>query len=187
MIRQRVKQVMAALTARIEMVDRQFVAYHLNIREAGLFWRMNTPDQKHALNVARTAMELWNRLIKEQATADVGLNPANRHLLLKAALLHDVGKVKGDISTIDKVLAVLADRFCSRAARRWSRAGRGGALDNLRHAFYVYYHHAARSAAMLEECGVETAVVDMVRRHHQQPQAGDPPELILLRQADDLH
>ncbi|HWR39715.1 MAG TPA: HDIG domain-containing protein [Patescibacteria group bacterium] len=186
---QRIKQVVAALTARIETADRQFVAYHLNVRETGLFWRMNTPDQRHALNVARTVIKWQAAAHKNKTAGDDGavLTAENRRLLLKAALLHDVGKVKGDVSTADKIIAVLADRFCPRAAWRWCRPGKGYFWDNLKHALYIYYHHAERGAAMLEECGVEDSVVELVRKHHQTPASDDSEELLLLRRADDMN
>ena len=150
---------------------------------------MNIPDQRHALNVARTALKLWTDVCKEQKIGDEfpAVSAGDRRLLLKAALLHDVGKVKGDVSTGDKIIAVLLDRCFPRAARRWGRLGRGHVLNNLRHALYIYYHHAERSAAMLEACDAEAAVVDLVRRHHQAATVDDPPELTLLRQADDRH
>lgn len=149
-----------------------FVKKQLTSLEAVLFWRMNVPDQRHALNVAYTA----GRLAENQ--------PLDRCVLIKAALLHDVGKERGDVSTWDKIITVLADAALPAQARRWGRLGRGGKLDNLRHAFYIYFHHAARSAALLEETGTDFAVIELVRRHHEAPLEHDPPELQLLRAAD---
>lgn len=152
------------------------MACYLDAGETELFWRMNLADQRHALNVAYTAGEL------------AAANPAiNRQLLIKCALLHDIGKVKGDVSTVDKIIAVLLDKFASDWARQWARQGRGGKLANLRHAVYIYYHHAGRGATMLTAHGASGQAVQLVARHHDEPANDDCPELILLRQADREH
>ena len=172
----RIKQVVAALTARITEKDRKFVEQYLGSNEAAFFWQMNLPDQRHALNVAYTALVL--------AAETEGFN---QQLLLKCALLHDVGKVKGDVSTADKIITVILDKFVPRWSRSWGRLGRGGKIENLRHAVYIYYHHAARGAAMLKAAGICSQVTDIVARHHEAPAAGEPPELRLLRTADSLN
>jgi putative nucleotidyltransferase with HDIG domain len=172
----RVKQVIAALTARITKQDRAFVARYLVPAEAGLFWQMNLPDQRHALNVAYTARDLAAR------EANV-----NQELLIRCALLHDVGKIKGDVSTADKIITVILDKIAPAWVRRWGRSGRGGKVANLRHAVYIYYHHAARGAAMLQAAGVAEEITAIVARHHETPADGEPPELRLLREADNLN
>lgn len=172
----RIKQIIAAVTAKISFADHEFIAEKLSLSERELFYAMNLPDQRHVLNVTYTAMQLaGNR-------SDVDMR-----LLLKCALLHDVGKVRGDVSTADKVIAVLADKFFSQAAKSWEKEGRGGKIDNLRHALYIYYNHAIRGAAMLLKAGAAPEVAGIVKQHHLSAQACDPPELQILRRADDLH
>lgn len=172
---QRVKQVVSALTARITAADRSFVSQYLNQQEEQFFWAMNLPDQYHALQVAYTVECLAN-----------GRQDVDHQLLTRCALLHDIGKQQGDVSTADKIVTVLAHRLAPRWARRWGKLGRGGKIANLQHAFYIYFHHANRSAAMLKTLGLE-AEAAIVARHHEAPEDTDPPELRLLRQADDLH
>lgn len=172
---QRIRQVWAALTANVGEEDRQFVRRWLSAAEEALFWGMNLPDQYHSLAVARTALAL------AQPRQDI-----NARLLARLALLHDVGKVKGDVSTWDKILTVLLHRLAP-GARRWGQEGRGGRLANVRHAIHVYYHHPERSARLLRAAGAGEELAALVRRHHKAPEAGEPPELTLLRQADDLH
>jgi putative nucleotidyltransferase with HDIG domain len=175
-LNKRVKQVVAALTARIEKHDQDFLSKNLSKAEAAFFYQMNLPDQRHALNVAYTALEL----------AD-GQEPVDRDLLVKCALLHDVGKVKGDVSTADKIITVLFDTFAPVWAKSWGRQGRGGKIDNLRHAVYIYYNHATRGAAMLTAAGLHPQVTQIIARHHEAPAVGEPPELTLLRAADNLN
>jgi len=172
----RVKQVIAALTAEITPADELFVSQHLNIREQALFWGMNLPDQRHVLNVAYTALQL--------AEKQEGID---KELLVKCALLHDVGKIKGDVSTADKIMTVIGHKVAPRWAKQWGRLGRGNKLSNLRHAFYIYFHHGERSATMLQKIGASPQMVDIVAKHHKAPADQDPLELVVLRQADDLH
>lgn len=172
----RVKQVVAALAASVSAADRAFVAATLSPAERDLFFAMNLPDQYHALQVAYTARSMA-----------AGRGDVDRGLLLKCALLHDVGKIKGDVSTFDKAAAVVAHRLAPGLAESWGRPGRGGKVDNLRHALHVYFHHPERSVALLAAIGADERLTAIVARHHQPPLAGEPPELALLRAADERH
>jgi len=172
----RIKQFIAAITASISPSDRTFLTQYLNTGEQELFWRMSLPDQRHALNVAYTVLKLAKN---EQ--------PAVERILVKSALLHDIGKIQGDISVADKVITVLAGIVFPHISRKWGQYGRGGRLANLRHAFYVYYYHPVRGAEMAEKAGVEPLIVELIRKHHKAPTDDDPPELLLLQQADNMN
>lgn len=171
----RINQFINAIFAAISEEDRLFVDKHLDNVESQLFWGMNLPDQRHALNVAYTCL----RLAQEHPQADVVL-------LLKCALLHDIGKVRGDVSTIDKVFTVLAHKFLPQWAENWGKMGRGGKVSNLRHAFYIYFHHAKRGADMLRKIGDNT-IAEIIARHHAAASPDDRIELQLLRIADNLN
>ncbi len=169
----RIKQVISALTAEIDEEDKDFIEKHLDQREQTLFWAMNLPDQRHALNVAYTAFGLAEQIVN-----------VDEVMLIKASLLHDVGKVFGDVSTFDKIVTVIADRFAPTWSKQWAKLGKGNRLDNLRHAFYIYFHHAKRSEAKLQAIGL-TELATLVSKHHKAPAGDDPLELILLRKADE--
>jgi putative nucleotidyltransferase with HDIG domain len=172
----RVKQVLAAVTAKISAADQSFINSKLTAKEQQLFYGMNLPDQRHALNVAQTILQL-----APEASAD------QQEFLVVCALLHDVGKMKGDVSTLDKIITVLAHSLAPRWAKTWGRLSRGGRVANLRHAFYIYFHHAERGAKLLEQIGQDALVVKIIRRHHDHQVAGEPEALTLLRQADNLN
>jgi putative nucleotidyltransferase with HDIG domain len=173
----RIKQVLSALGAEVTPQDEAFAAAHLTRSERKLFGQMSLPDQRHCLNVAYTVTEL----------AD-GLSDCNQTVLVKAALLHDVGRRRGDVSTSDKIMAVISRAvFGSGFAKKWGKQGRGGILQNLRHAAYVSANHPEIGAELLRLAGTEDRVVNLVRYHHHPAGAADSPELGLLRQADDLN
>lgn len=168
---QRIKQFYRAMTARITAADREWVQESLPPEVQELFYAMHPADQYHALNVAKTAMDLW--------TAE----PAgDRDLLLRAALLHDVGRVKGDLDVMGKVLAVVVEYFFPGKARQLGQADDGW----LGHMMHVYYHHPEMGALKLEALGLmqEAAII---RFHHAPPREKEPPELKLLRAADELN
>ncbi len=173
----RIKQFVAAMKAHVTEKDKNYVLEHLTNSEAKLFWGMNLPDCYHVLNVSYTAEKL----------AQHTKLSIDKSLLIKCALLHDVGKVKGDVSTFDKVLTVLGHGYLPTLSKKWGKFGRAGRIQNLRHAFYIYYYHGERGANMLAAIGEPQEIVDIVRKHHALPEKYDPPELILLRQADELN
>ena len=172
----RIKQVLQALTAQIETADYLFLEKWLAPDEKELFFAMSLPEQRHALNVAYSARRLSWRIAN-----------VNQELLLRSALLHDVGKIYGDMSIFDKIIAVLADAFVPQKARSWARFGREeGWLQNVRHALYIYFSHAELGRDKLLALGL-TEIAAIVAQHHKAPAENDPPELLLLRKADELN
>ena len=84
----RVKQFFKALTAKISAEDGKYISAHLNADEQKLFFAMSIPDQFHSLQVAYTIERF---VIEDKKNID-------RNFLIRCALLHDVGRVKGDLN-----------------------------------------------------------------------------------------
>lgn len=168
---QRVRQFYRAITAQVTAADRVWVEDVLPAAAKPLFYAMHPADQYHALNVAKTAMRLW-----EEAPA------GDRALLLRAALLHDVGRVQGDMDIMGKVLAVLVKHFSPDKARQLAEANAGW----LGHVLYVYYRHPEIGALKLEEIGMNEEAA-IIRCHHRKKMENDPPELAFLQAADELN
>jgi hypothetical protein len=77
----RARQFFQALSANLDEEDWQVLRENLNPEELAAFGRMSAADQRHSL-------EVYYTLVREGKT-----HPD----LLKAALLHDIGKGGGDI------------------------------------------------------------------------------------------
>lgn len=168
----RVRQFWWALTARIREEDRVLVTRILPPEAQALFWRMAPGDQRHSLAVLRTLLA-WGET-----------HPA----LLRAALLHDVGKAATPLTPWERALIVLGEAMGARpAGLRWpllrcwvERARR-------------YQAHPEIGAAWALEAGCDPLTVALIRRHQEvlgPPGPAEDLETRLLRrlqQADRMN
>ena len=129
----------------------------LNRAELALFEEQSRADRRHAERVAA--------LLLARGHSDP--------LLLRAALLHDLGKAGRGVTLSSRVLWVLAGRASPRL--RATLARRGGAWAALA-------DHAAVGASRLRAAGVDPRVVALVAEH---PLPGDEHRARLLAEADD--
>ena len=171
---QRVRQFFRALFAAMGEEDHAFVQGTLPTDALPLFYAMHVSDQVHALRTARTALAL--------AEDAVG-RAVDRDLLLRAALLHDVGRRKGDLNIWGKVFAVLAMKFAPRCAALLMQAGREQFYYPLGRMLYISHHHAEIGAEKLRKIGL-LAEAAIVARHHLPAAPDDAAELAFLRMAD---
>ena len=172
----RARQFLRAMGAKINQEDMAFMEAHLPRKARLLFLAMHVADQRHALNVAYTALEL----AKESKGVD-------RELLLRCCLLHDVGRVKGTLDVWGKVWTVIADKLLPQKARAalerekavyfWQRPGL---------ALHVYRCHPEMGAEKLMALGLDREA-KLIRLHHSPATAADPEELRMLRIADALN
>ena len=175
-MRKRFIQFIRALGARITLADRAFIGEHLTPAEQEVFYGMSVQDQFHCRRVAEDGIRLAE-----------GRTDVDRRFLIRCALLHDVGRRWGDVSTWDKIAAVLLHYFFPEQTRAWAREGRGNRLENLRHALHVSACHSQRGIALLRPIGVELELLTVIGAHHESPTIKDPPALTLLRRADDMN
>lgn len=130
-IAHRIQQLASALRAQVRPEERALVATLLTPAERRLFELMPLFDQRHSLDVYHTLVQM------------------GRHEtpLLKAALLHDVGKVDDDGRPIPLLLYglfVVLNRVAPGVYKRAARDGRG----QLR-VFAVHADHDNRSVRMV--------------------------------------
>jgi hypothetical protein len=138
-------------------VDEAWVAERLGEGEQELWARMSGPDRRHAVGVARR------------------LPGGHEPWVTVAALLHDVGKVDSDLSTLARVPATLAGL----AARERAAQGDGRIARYLR--------HDTIGAGLLDAAGSDPNVVAWAREHHLPPDRWtvDPSAGAALKAADD--
>lgn len=138
--------------------DDGFAATHLTEAELALYQAMDPRDRDHACRVAR-------RLLAVAPDADA--------ILVRAALLHDVGKSQSPYRLWERI-----------AVHLWSpddpvlaRLPQGCTAVWRRHR-----DHAERGAAAVRAAGGDPRVADLVERHHR---PGDDDALLLLARADE--
>ncbi|MEA3501373.1 MAG: hypothetical protein U9R47_01250 [Actinomycetota bacterium] len=96
--------------------DQRFVHDHLAGSCAELFWSQGSPDQRHAVEVARRV----HAALPDDSEA------------VEAALLHDVGKRQTNIGAVSRSIATVLDAVgmpMTARMRRYRDHGRRGAID----------------------------------------------------------
>lgn len=157
----RVKQFFRGLTA--YEYDTALVDKYLNQEEKELFSRLPPYEARHAIDTANT---IKNFEVKQE-----------KEILIKAALLHDIGKIDSGIGLIKKSVLVLMDRFFPSISRCLSKSN---------FMFNVYYNHPEMGAVLLEKIDTEEKVIKLVRYHHSKKNV-DITNIGLLMKADNLN
>lgn len=174
---QRCRQFFHALFAKPQAEEITWARSLLSSQEMALFLAMNSIDQCHALRVAHTAAQ------KAEALPET-LLPTQKKFLLRLALLHDVGRKRGDLGLWGKVAMVLLDAYLPKVLHAWAKRGAQGQRGKHFQMAHVYCHHAEIGYHLLKNIG-DNAEAEVIRYHHHAPQAGDSLYLNLLRAADE--
>ncbi len=162
----RLRQFFAALAARLSPADRAEVAELLSPAELRLFERMPRFDQRHCLDVCQT--------LRRAGHAD--------RLLLRAALLHDCGKVDDNGRPIPLLyygVFVVLLRLLPGIYDLAARYGRGPFRP-----FAVHAAHDERSAMLAERAGSPPALVSILRDYSARRET---PQTLALGWADRQH
>lgn len=175
----RIKQFFQAISASLDSTDHTFIQQYLDPTEQYLFYAMDRPTQRHCVNVAQTSLILIHQLTDQTQVSSA--------ILIKSALLHDIGKPAGDLTTIYRIITVFANALSPTIGQALAKPGKKGWLGPLRHAFYIQRQHPQLGAAQAQESRLHPSIVQLIALHHQPPGPDDSPELQFLRQADDLN
>jgi hypothetical protein len=143
--RYRLQQFLRALTGTISYSERRFVVETLPAAELRLFEQMARFDQRHCLDVCQTLVRAGH----------------TEPFLLRAALLHDVGKVDDNGQSIPLIyygMFVMLKRVAPQLYHYAARNGRG-----LLHPFAIHAAHEQRGAALVEAAAGPPALIAILR------------------------
>ena len=162
----RIRQFYINLIDKMYPQDYDYVKSKLNEREYNLFEKLSKSEQKHCVRVAREIEHLFEvKDIKEDLIRD------NKEILIKASLLHDVGKTKSRINIIEKSIIVILSKITKQR------------LKNLKNdKVQCYYNHAEYSYELLKNIS-SNEILDIVRYHHSNNVTD--PLLLFFQQIDD--
>jgi putative nucleotidyltransferase with HDIG domain len=140
--------------------DDRFARRYLNTPEYILYAAMDVRDRDHACQVAKTLLETLPEASSE---------------LVRAALLHDVGKSGSSYRPLHRIIVHLCTPKNLAATPR---------LHGLKGAQQRHLHHGQYGADLIRKHGGDERVAEIVARHHD-PQ-GDG-EAALLKRVDELY
>ena len=166
----------------LEPSEEEEIVSILDAEEMDLFSRQDLADKQHSFRVMRTIKETGN----------------DSEDLLKAALLHDVGKTRVKIVWWDRPIVVLAEALIPSHAERWSNgSGKGWSRP-----FVMKAKHAEWGADAASAAGSSSLTVELIRWHQRTDRDNRPdsPELgpdtsereferilTLLQQTDEIN
>lgn len=174
MIINRIRQFWYALFSRIGSKEISFVEQYLNKEEQFLFYNMDLPTQTHCIRVAQTCLKL---LPKDKKV--------NLNVLIKAALLHDIGKPANFIRTIDRVLIVLLSTFLPQTYNKILNIKSSD--YHIFNAFKAHAKHPTRGAAIARKQKINNEIIYLIESHHRSINHDDTWELKLLKKADEMN
>lgn len=151
------KRTIYAAVPSLARPDDAWALGRLDAVERTLYLRLSAAERHHAIAVARCVVR---RL------------PQASPVLVRAALLHDVGKLGAPQNVVWRVLTHLLPE--TQAAAEPRLRGLAGARQARR-------HHAALGAAMMRRAGGSEEVAVLIERHHD---AAAVEEAAVLRECD---
>ena len=163
----RVGQVLWGLRPQLAVEDLVEVRRWLSASAYALWERQSPRDRAHSLRVLRTLQaEGWDA-------------PP----LMRAALLHDVGKIEAPISLVHRTVWVLAWAVAPRWAATWLPQPQGW-----RYPFWVLAEHPRLGARLAREAGADAQTVWLIEHHQDWNARADPhlgEWLAALQEADE--
>ncbi len=165
-LRYRIRQFQAAIQAEVQAEEWQLVAQVLTAAEYRLFLDMPRYDQRHCLDVYTTLVR-------------AGYSDP---YLLRAALIHDCGKVDDDGRGLPLFWYTLVTMLKKVAPGLYGAAAASG--RGPLHPLRIYAEHAWRGAQMAARAGSPAEVVSIIRHYHDVAPTG---QAALLQWADQQH
>ncbi|MGL6108219.1 HDIG domain-containing metalloprotein [Romboutsia sp.] len=153
MIPKRVKQFYINATDRMNKEDYRYVKSILNEEEFILFDKLLKSEKKHCV---RNAKEIEN-IIDNNITQEVEIIK-NRDLLIKVALLHDIGKIRKKINIIDKSIIVILNKVTKGRLKDFEKSKK----------VQCYYNHSEYSYEILKNINNNQLFLNIIKNHHNE-------------------
>jgi len=144
----RLKQFGLATFSRPSVIQLQMARQLLSAPEYELFQQLQPSEQAHSLRVC----------------SDLQAGGNTHPDLLRAALLHDIGKIRYPLRLWERVWIVLGGALFPKVSAGWA----GGKQTFWRRPFTAKHRHAAWGAEIVEEIGSSPLTVRLIRRHEEQ-------------------
>lgn len=138
----RIRQFIWALFAKFTKEDEAFVNAYLNEYEQELFKKLKESEKVHSVRVAK---EVIKRSVDENLY-DIRL--------IKAALLHDIGKIDGGLNIINKSIITILNKLFPKALKKLYK------IKFIR----VYYEHPEIAVTYLDNYDDYTKF--LIKNHH---------------------
>lgn len=161
----RIKQFYINLTDKMTEDDYIYVESKLTKKEYILFTKLLKSEQKHSVRVAK---DIDRKFKNNEISSSTILN--NKDILIKASLLHDIGKIKKKVNIIDKSIIVILNKLTRGSLKK---------LNNKK--VQCYYNHPEYSYDILKDVIKNNVFLNIVRNHHKNTN----DELILFFQEID--
>ena len=151
MIPKRVKQFYVNVTDKMTEKDYDYANEILNKKELELFMKLSKSEQKHSIRIAKDI----EFIIDNNETDDEEILK-NRNLLMKSALLHDIGKITKRLNVIDKSIIVILNKLTK------------GKLKSIKKSKKIqcYHNHSSYGYEILKDIIDDTVILDIVKNHH---------------------
>ena len=162
----RVKQFLKAITAKISNDDIEFINKYLDDNEKKIFNELKVYDKKHCLNVAKE-IELY---LNNNSGIKLSIGKDD---LIKAGILHDIGKTSRNLNPIEKSVLVIADKITKGKLRSYS---------NIKF-INVYYNHGELGYEKLKKYNYDKDFLKLIKNHHNDKFNNDAMKI--LKESDD--
>ncbi|MEG0372067.1 MAG: HD family phosphohydrolase [Clostridium sp.] len=135
----RVKQFFMAVFSKLDNDDKDFINRYLDRVDLEIFEKLPTHEKKHCINVARYVLD---------NNSGVG------DFVIRASLLHDIGKVSSGLNPIFKGIIVIMNRISNKGTRslRFIKPIR------------VYYNHPEIGGKIYSN--IDSSIAYIIENHH---------------------
>ena len=161
----RIQQFQLAVNPPVQPVPTEVLNSYLNSAQLALFRNLQPSEQWHAF-------EVFNKL------KDNGITQPD---LLKAGLLHDIGKIIYPLKTWERVMIVVIKQISPSLMQRWGQRKSTGLFK----LFSVASRHAEWGADLITQTGASEELIELISRHEENPSSDQHASLSSLQNADN--